>query len=103
MVMPSFLNVIALICLGLGLMTFPLAVLPAGENIPAAAVLLFGFALTVADGLLDLFGLATAGATAGALIYFWPKTIDGRGGRPAPQSRSRTAGSQKTAGAVQKM
>ena len=65
LVMPPFLNVIALICIGLGLMTFPLAVLPAGENIPAAAVLLFGLALTVGDGLLALFGLVAAGATAG--------------------------------------
>jgi hypothetical protein len=75
LLMPPFLNVIALICLGLGLMTFPLAVLPAGENIPAAAVFLFGLALTVGDGLLALFGLAAAGATVGALIYFWPTIV----------------------------
>lgn len=73
MVMPPFLNVIALICLGPGVVAFPLAVLPAGENIPAAAVLLFGLPLTVDDGLLALFGLAVARATAWTLIYFWPK------------------------------
>ena len=75
LVMPPSLNVIALMCIGLGLMTFPLAVLPAGENIPAAAVLLFGLALTVDDGLLALFGLTASGATVGALIYFWPKIV----------------------------
>ena len=74
-VMPPFLNFIALICIGLGLVTVPLAGLPAGENIPAAAVLLFGLALTVDDGLLALFGLAAAGATVGAVICFWPKIV----------------------------
>ncbi len=74
--MPPFLNVIALICFGLGLVTFPLAVLPAGENVPAAAVLLFGLALTVDDGLLALFGLAMTGAAVVALVYFWPKIIE---------------------------
>ncbi len=76
LVMPPFLNVIALVCFCLGLVTFPLAVLPAGENIPTAAVLLFGLALTVDDGLLALFGLATAGTTVGALVYLWPKIVE---------------------------
>jgi hypothetical protein len=75
LVMPPFLNVIALICLGLAMLTVPLAVLPAGENIPAVAVLLFGIALTARDGLLALIGLAATGTTVGALIYFWPKIV----------------------------
>jgi len=75
LVMPPFLNVIALICLGLAMLTFPLAVLPAGENIPAVAVLLFGIALTARDGLLALIGLAATGTTVGAFICFWPQIV----------------------------
>ncbi len=74
---PPMLNVIALICCVLALSIFPLAVLPGGENIPAAAVLFFGLALTAKDGVLALLGLTIAAASFGLLIYFWTDVMQG--------------------------
>jgi hypothetical protein len=74
---PPFLNLIAVVCLGLALLTFILSPLPGGENIPAAAVLLFGLALTARDGLLALVGLLVTGGCVWALVYFWPMIVQG--------------------------
>jgi hypothetical protein len=74
---PPFLNVIAVICIVLAVMVFVLSPLPAGENIPAAAVLFFGLALTARDGLLALIGLAVTAGAVGALVYFWPTIVQG--------------------------
>lgn len=73
---PPFLNGIALICLFLALLTFPLAILPGGENVPAAAVFFFGLALTARDGLLALIGLVISGASVAVTVYFWPLLVE---------------------------
>lgn len=76
---PPVLNLIALLCLGLALLTYPLAILPAGENIPAAAVLFLGLALTTRDGWLVVLGLVITGGSLGLLLYFWPVIARGMG------------------------
>jgi hypothetical protein len=74
---PPFINVIALICILLGLLSLPLSVLPAGENIPTAGVFFFALALTARDGVLACIGLLISGISVASLIYFWPTIVQG--------------------------
>lgn len=74
---PPFINVIALICILLGLLSLPLSVLPAGENIPTAGVLFFSLALTARDGVLAFLGLIVSGISIASLVYFWPTIVRG--------------------------
>lgn len=60
----------ALICIVLAGLLVPLAALPMGVSIPAAAVLFFALALTVNDGLVMLLALLiTAGTFIGAAYW----------------------------------
>ncbi|HEY8505331.1 MAG TPA: exopolysaccharide biosynthesis protein [Gemmataceae bacterium] len=77
MLRPPFLNLIALVIIGLAGLTFLLSPLPGGENVAAAAVFLFGLALTAKDGLLAFFGLAVTGAAVWLLVYLWPTIVQG--------------------------
>jgi hypothetical protein len=77
LVATPFVNLIAVACIGLSLLTFILSPLPGGENIPAAAVFLFGLALTVRDGLLALVALIVTFGAVALVMYFWPTIMDG--------------------------
>ena len=55
---PPFVQLVALVCIGAALITFPLGLLPLGPVIPGLTILLFGLALTARDG----FVLVMAGA-----------------------------------------
>lgn len=55
---PPLVNVIALMCVGAALLTFPLGFIPFAPLAPGAAIVLFGLGMTARDGLLLMFGVA---------------------------------------------
>ncbi len=58
-----FLQIVALACLGAGLMTFPLGLVPFAPILPGLTILLFGLAITARDGaVLVLAAMTLAGA-----------------------------------------
>jgi len=60
---PPFVNLIALLCLGAALVTFPLGLIPFAPLAPGVAVVAFGLGMTARDGLWLLIGSAfVAGA-----------------------------------------
>lgn len=60
---PPFAFLVALICVGAALVTFPLGLVPFGPFLPGLTVLLFGLGLTARDGIfLLLAGAGFAGA-----------------------------------------
>jgi phosphatidate cytidylyltransferase len=72
---PPFLNAVGFVCVLLALLVFALSPLPGGENIAAAAVLVFGLALTAEDGLLAFIGLLLAVGCIGLVAYFWADIV----------------------------
>jgi hypothetical protein len=58
---PPFVNVVALLCVGAALVTFPLGLIPFAPLAPGLAVVLFGLGMTARDGLWLLLGMATFG------------------------------------------
>lgn len=60
---PPFVNLIALLCIGAALITFPLGLIPFAPLAPGLAVVFFGLGMTARDGLWLLLGtLFVAGA-----------------------------------------
>ncbi|NBC20767.1 MAG: exopolysaccharide biosynthesis protein [Alphaproteobacteria bacterium] len=60
---PPFAQLIALICIGAALISFPLGLIVLGPFLPGLAVLLFGLGLAARDGLvIALSGAALAGS-----------------------------------------
>jgi hypothetical protein len=60
---PPFVNLIALLCIGAALVTFPLGLIPFAPLAPGVAVVAFGLGMTARDGLWLLVGSAfVAGA-----------------------------------------
>ncbi|MBY0564898.1 MAG: exopolysaccharide biosynthesis protein [Hyphomonadaceae bacterium] len=62
---PPFVNIVALLCIGAALITFPLGLIPFAPLAPGLAVVFFGLGMVGRDGLWLLLGTA---AVAGA---FW--------------------------------
>jgi hypothetical protein len=62
---PPFVNLIALLCIGAALITFPLGLIPFAPLAPGLAVVFFGLGMVARDGLWLLLG---TGFVAGA---FW--------------------------------
>ncbi|MBW4331046.1 exopolysaccharide biosynthesis protein [Stakelama sp. CBK3Z-3] len=60
--------IVALCCLFLGLMMPPLELLPFAAMAPAAAIVMFGLALTARDGVLMILGFAATAASATLII-----------------------------------
>lgn len=66
-----FAQLVALICVGAALVSFPLGFVPLGPVLPGFAVLLFGLGLTARDGLVILLaGLSLVAATF-VLVRVW--------------------------------
>lgn len=61
---PPFVNVVALLCIGAALITFPLGLIPFAPLAPGIAVVFFGLGMTARDGLWLLLG---TGFLAGAI------------------------------------
>jgi hypothetical protein len=60
---PPFVNLIALLCIGAALITFPLGLIPFAPLAPGLAVVFFGLGMTARDGLwLGLGAVALGGA-----------------------------------------
>lgn len=65
--------VTALVCVGLGLIMLPSALLPFAVMAPASAVLFFALGMTATDGLMVLIGfILSAGSAVGAVWYLVP-------------------------------
>lgn len=72
LVRPPFLQLIALICIAMALLFFPLAFIPASEKVLAVPIFFFGLALTAGDGLLAAIGLTvTTGIMLVGIYYSW--------------------------------
>lgn len=63
---------IAVVCIALALLFYPLAVVPFGVFLPATAIMFFALSLSARDGLLTLFAVGLTGATLWAAVAFWP-------------------------------
>ncbi|QDV75612.1 exopolysaccharide biosynthesis protein [Botrimarina mediterranea] len=72
LVEPPADRVIAVICIALSLLFYPLALVPFGVFLPSVAILFFGVGLSARDGLLTLFAFGMTAATVWAAIAFWP-------------------------------
>ena len=65
--------VTALVCVGLGLLMLPSALLPFAVMAPAGAVLFLALGMTATDGLMVLIGfILSAGSAVGAIWYLLP-------------------------------
>jgi hypothetical protein len=72
LVEPPFEQAIAVICIGLALLFYPLALVPFGVFLPSTAIAFFALGLSARDGLLTLFALGFTAATVWATVVFWP-------------------------------
>ncbi len=73
---PPFMQLVALICIGAALITFPLGLIMFGPVLPGLAVLLFGLGVAARDGLvIALSAAALAGAIA-LMFRFVPRIIE---------------------------
>lgn len=68
---PPFAQLVALICIGAALVSFPLGFVPLGPVLPGLAVLFFGLGLTARDGLVILLAAASLVAATLLLIRLW--------------------------------
>jgi hypothetical protein len=71
-VKPPAEQIIAVICIVLALLFFPLALVPFGVFLPSTAISFFALGLSARDGLLTLIAFFLTVATVGATIAFWP-------------------------------
>lgn len=71
---PPFINIVALICIFLGLSFYPLELIPFGVTLPALAVFVFGLALTTHDGLLIVIGLFITALSVWFMTWIWPSS-----------------------------
>lgn len=70
---PPFVQLVALVCIGAALITFPLGLIPFGPLLPSLTVLLFGLALTARDGVVLILA---GGALMGSLwlmLHLWER------------------------------
>lgn len=58
---PPFVNLVALMCLGAALITFPLGLVPLLPLIPGIAIVAFGLGVTARDGVWLLLGMVIVG------------------------------------------
>jgi len=69
---PPFEQVIALCCISLALLFYPLAFVPFAVFLPATAVCFFALSLSARDGFLAIFAFVLTAATVWAAIVLWP-------------------------------
>lgn len=72
LVEPPFEQVIAACCVALGLLFYPLALVPFAVYLPALAVCFFALALSALDGILAVFAFVFTAGTVWAAIAKWP-------------------------------
>lgn len=61
---PPFVNLVALLCIGAALITFPLGFIPLAPLAPGLAVVFFGLGMTARDGLWLALGAAMVAGAA---------------------------------------
>jgi hypothetical protein len=72
---PPFAQLVALICVGAALITFPLGSFPLGPLLPSLTVLLFGLGLAARDGLVLALATATLIGAIIVLIRVLPRIV----------------------------
>lgn len=66
-----FVQLVALICIGAVLVSFPLGFIPLGPFLPGLTVLVFGLAIASHDGLLLLLACTLLAASVWLLVHLW--------------------------------
>ncbi|MGP1274914.1 MAG: exopolysaccharide biosynthesis protein [Caulobacterales bacterium] len=66
-----FVQLVALICIGAALVSFPLGFVPLGPLLPGLTVLVFGLAITSNDGLLVIVTGILLAASVWLLVHLW--------------------------------
>ena len=69
---PPATRLIALLCMGLAVLFYPLALLPVAVGVPGTAITLFALGLTVRDGVLIVVGLGVSAAAVLMATALWP-------------------------------
>ena len=72
---PPFVQIIALICILMALLFFPLALIPSSEKLLSVPIFFFGLALTTNDGLVALIGIAVTLGVVGIPWLFWDEIL----------------------------
>lgn len=68
---PPFVQLVAIVCVGAALVTFPLGLIPFGPTLPGLTILFMGLGLAARDGfMLLLAGLALVGAVL-VTVHVW--------------------------------
>jgi len=70
---PPFAQLVALVCVGAALITFPLGLIPFGPVLPGLAVFLFGLGLTARDGIFLILAGTGFAAACWLLIHVWER------------------------------
>ncbi|MBR9805944.1 MAG: exopolysaccharide biosynthesis protein [Alphaproteobacteria bacterium] len=70
---PPFVQLVALVCIGAALVTFPLGLIPFGPVLPSLTVLLFGLALTSRDGVVLMLAGAALCGSLWLMIHLWAR------------------------------
>lgn len=68
---PPFAQIVALVCVGAALITFPLGFVPFGPLLPGLTILLFGLAITGRDGVILLLAMGLLAGSAFMLSRVW--------------------------------
>lgn len=68
-----FVQLVALICIGAVLVSFPLGFVPFGPFLPGLTVLVFGLAIASRDGLLLILACALLAASVWLLMHLWSR------------------------------
>ncbi len=63
---------VAIACIGLALLFYPLSLVPFGVVVPGLAIALFALGLTARDGLLVLSGFVTSATSVFLVWKLWP-------------------------------
>lgn len=69
---PPYIYGVAVLCLGLAALFYPLALVPFGVFVPAAATAILALGVTARDGLMIALGTLFAVVTFAATIAAWP-------------------------------
>ncbi len=69
---PPFQQLLAVCCIALAILFYPLALVPFAVFLPAIAVCFFALALSARDGLLAIFAFIMTVGTFWVAIAFWP-------------------------------
>lgn len=70
---PPFVQLVALVCIGAALITFPLGLIPFGPLLPSLTVLLFGLALTARDGVVLILAGAALMGSLWLMLHLWER------------------------------